>query len=39
MLPNIAKQDQIKKRKETMLLPLTSEKAISSIQVKTQSKE
>lgn len=38
MLPNIAKQDQIKK-KETMLLPLTSEKAISSIQVKTQSKE
>lgn len=38
MLPNIAKQDQIEK-KETMLLPLTSEKAISSIQVKTQSKE
>lgn len=38
MLPNIAKQDQIKK-KETMRLPLTSEKAISSIQVKTQSKE
>lgn len=38
MLPNIAKQDQIKK-KETMLLPFTSEKAISSIQVKTQSKE
>lgn len=38
MLQNIAKQDQIKK-KETMLLPFTSEKAISSIQVKTQSKE